>query len=375
MGSGDDGVTNAPLLTRRLAVPVAIFLSSRLAALAVAHVARLIKPQPLALVLSGWDGGWYLRIAASGYPGSLPGGTGSAAQSVHAFFPGFPLLIRAVAAVTGLAQSTAGAVTATAMATLAAALIWLLARDLAGEDVATRAVLLVSFFPGSSVLGMVYSEGPFLAFGAGCLLGLHRRRWVFAGLAAAAAGATRPTGLVLTVCCAWAAVGAVRGRRDWAALAAPALAPVGFVAWSLFLETRTGSAVAWVHSQLQGWDQGFDFGAHTAHSIGAFVADPLGDLNRAVSVLTIVVLVAGLAALWRWRPPVVLWIYSAGVVLPALFSSVLTSTPRFVLSAFPVHIAAARCLTGTAFAVAVALSAAFMVLLMLVSGTTQLLTP
>lgn len=374
MASGDDGVA-APLLGRHLAWPVGIFLASRLVTMAVAHVARLLQPQPLTAVLSRWDGQYYLAIARDGYPASLPPGTGDAAQSVHAFFPGFPLLVRAVAAVTGLAPETSGVAVAVALACVAAAAIWLLARDLAGHEVATRAVLLFSFFPGAFVLGLVYSEGPFLAAAAICLLALHRRRWVPAGLAAAVAGATRPTGVVLALCCGWAAVEAVRRRREWTALAAPALAPLGFLAWSGLLAARTGSPTSWIRSQRNGWGQGFDFGVHTARSIGATLLHPLHDFNRTVCVLGIAAVAAGLVLLWRWRPPATLWIYTAGIVVPSLFSAILTSTPRFALTAFPLHIAAARRLTGAAFAVTLAVAAGLMVLLMLVSMTSLLYTP
>ncbi|HEX2699861.1 MAG TPA: mannosyltransferase family protein [Acidimicrobiales bacterium] len=375
MEHGDGDVAAAPLLTARLAIPVAVFLSSRLVTMAVAHVARLLKPQEIIAVLWRWDGQHYLEIARSGYPPSLEAGPDRGSQSVHAFFPGFPLMLRAVARVTGLALETSGVVTTVALATVASALIWLLARDLAGEEVATRAVLLFSFFPGSFVLGLIYSEGAFLAFAAGCLLALQRRRWVAAGLAAAAAGATRPTGLVLGLCCAWAAGEAVRRRRQWWALAAPALAPLGFVAWSVFLAVHTGSPTTWLRSQQRGWGQGFDFGAHTARSIGSFFAHPIVDFNRTVCVLTILVVAAGLGLLSRTRPPAAAWIYTAGILAPALLSAVLTSTPRFALTAFPLHIAAARSLTGTAFAVTLALSAAAMALLMLVAETSLLVTP
>lgn len=375
MRSGNDGDAAAPLLSRWLALPLAIFLSSRLITLAVAHVARLIKPQPLTAVLSRWDGQHYLQIVREGYPPTLPGGADGTAQSVHAFFPGFPMLVRAVVAVTGLAPNTAAVVTTMVMGAVAAALVWLLARDLAGEEVATRAVLLFSFFPGSFVLGMIYSEGAFLAFAAACLLALHRRWWVVAGLAAAAAGATRPTGLVLVACCGWAAFEAVRRRRDWLALAAPALAPLGFVVWSLFLAAHTGSATSWLRSQQDGWGQGFDFGAHTGRSVGSFLIHPLDDFNRSVCVLTIAAVVAGGVLMWRWRPPAVLWIYTAGIIAPAVLSAILTSTPRFALTAFPLQIAAARSLSGTAFAVTLAQCAALMAMLMLMAETSLVFTP
>ena len=373
MGSGDDA--DAPLLSRRLALPAAIFLASRLVTMAVAHAARLLEPQPLSDVLSRWDGAHYVSIVTSGYPASLPGSPGMAGQTVHAFFPGYPLLVRGAAAATGLAPVTAAVAVNIVMATAAVVVVWMLARDLAGEGVATRAVTLVSFAPGAFVLGMAYSEGAFLLLAAGCLLALHRRQWAVAGLAAMAGGATRPTGLVLTACCVWAASVAVRRHRDWWSLLAPVTAPVGFVAWSAFLEARTGDALAWKRSQEEGWGQGFDFGANTARSVGRFVTSPLESFNVAACVLTIAVVAAGVVALWRWRPPAVLGIYTAGILFPALASGVLTSTPRFAMTAFPITIAFARVLAGAGYAVAVALSAATMGLLMMVASLSRALTP
>lgn len=375
MGIGDDAGAPAPLLSSRLALPAAVFLASRLVTMAVAHAARLLEPQPLSDVLSRWDGAHYLSIVTDGYPASLPAGPGVAGQTVHAFFPGYPLLVRGAAAVTGLSPVTAAVAVNIAMATAAVAVVWLLARDLAGEGIATRAVTLLSFAPGAFVLGMAYSEGAFLLLAAVCLLALHRRQWPVAGLAAAAAGATRPTGLVLAACCVWAAAAAVRRDRDWWSLIAPVMAPVGFVAWSVFLEARTGDALAWKRSQEGGWGQGFDFGANTARSVGRFVTSPLASFNVAACVLTIAVVAAGVVALWRWRPPAVLSIYTAGILFPALASGVLTSTPRFAMTAFPVTIALARVLAGAGYAVALALSAATMVLLMMVASLSLALTP
>lgn len=375
MGRGDQGATTAPLLTRRLALPAGIFLVSRLVTLATAHAARVVEPQPLAALLSRWDGAHYLDIATHGYPAAGPTGDGVAGQTVHAFFPGYPLLIRLVRDVTGLPPATAAVAANVALATVAAVLIWLLARDLAGEETATRAVTLFAFAPGAFVLGMAYSEGLFLVLAAGCLLALHRRQWVVAGLAAALGGATRPTGLVLILCCGWAAALAVRKDRQWRALAAPGLAPLGFLGWSVFLEARTGSPLTWLRSQRRGWGQGFDFGENTARTAWRVLTDPLESFNATVCVLAIVVVVVGVVLMVRWRPPAIVSIYTAGILFPALFSGVLTSTPRFAMTAFPLHLAFARKLEATGYAVALALSAAAMALLMVVASLSLALTP
>ena len=101
--------------------------------------------------------------------------------------------------------------------------VWRLARCVAADDVAVRAAVLFCCFPGAVVLSWGYSEALAAALVAGCLVALHRRRWLLAGLAAAAGGATRlDVGLGLLVATAAAAARARGGgtasgarRRRW----------------------------------------------------------------------------------------------------------------------------------------------------------------
>src|SRR5947209_1953476 len=69
-------------------------------------------------------------------------------------------------------------------------------------------------------------------------------------------------GLVLTLCCVWVAAIAIRRDRDWKALAAPVLAPVGAVAFFVFLKARTGSFTAWFTVERNGWNERFDFASN-----------------------------------------------------------------------------------------------------------------
>ena len=138
---------------------------------------------PLLTALTGWDGSWYVQIARHGY-GDQSG--------VMAFFPGYPMSIRLVAAVTGLSDSAAAVVAALAWGALAAVLLWALSSALGDRSFADRSTALFAFFPGSFVFTMAYSEPMMLAASIGCLLCLHQRRWVLAGLCGALATATRP---------------------------------------------------------------------------------------------------------------------------------------------------------------------------------------
>src|SRR4051812_4638025 len=54
-------------------------------------------------MLTNWDGQWYHRVAAEGYPSSLPHGSdGAVSQNTWAFYPVYPGLVRAVMALTSL---------------------------------------------------------------------------------------------------------------------------------------------------------------------------------------------------------------------------------------------------------------------------------
>ena len=86
--------------------------------------------------------------------------------------------------------------------------LWLLAARVTDAKSATRAVVLFCFFPAAFVLSMVYAEALFLLLVAGCLLALTLERWAVAGL-------VRPNGLVLTVCCGWVAIQAIRRHGSW----------------------------------------------------------------------------------------------------------------------------------------------------------------
>jgi len=53
-----------------------------------------------------WDAQWYRIIATQGYPVPLPvDAAGAVQQNAWAFFPGFPFLVKAVMAATGLSFS------------------------------------------------------------------------------------------------------------------------------------------------------------------------------------------------------------------------------------------------------------------------------
>lgn len=210
-------------------------------------------------VLEGWfrfDGGWYRYIAENGYFFN-----GVDQQSPVAFFPAYPLAIRAVDV---LVRDTilAGIVVTFACGLGTAVLFykWTLGRF---DDKTARAALLVLLlYPYAWFLfGAVYGDALFLVATIGAFVLLERDQPVLAGLAGAVATATRPLGLAVVVGLVVLTVARRGGLQRWRDLrardAGVLLSLGGIGAWSLYLWSRFGDPT--LFSKIQGapgWDQG-----------------------------------------------------------------------------------------------------------------------
>lgn len=361
----------------RLGAPLGVFAASRAAVFGVLFLALRLPGSPGASrFLTGWDGAWYLEIARSGYPKALAAAPG---QSDHAFFPLYPLAIRGVHAIGGWSWGATAVALGTVATAAAMVVIWSLVERLTDAATASRAVALMSFFPWAFVFSLAYSEGFLLLLAGICLLALLDEHWVVAGLAAGLAGAARPNGFVLALPCAWAALVAIRRRRDWRALAAPALAPLGILGFFAYLGVRTGDVLANLHARSRGWAyDGIGFFHHpraVAAAGGPAPSHPLARLDHLTSYAAIGVIAVALVLMILWRPPAILWFYVVPVVALALWYDTYVSMGRFALGAFPLIVALARPVKGPAFFALIGASAALMATLFVVSGSTVLLTP
>jgi hypothetical protein len=292
-------------------------------------------------VLTSWDGAWYYRIVRDGYPGFVPANITYFDNGARAaFFPVYPLLVRGWDAVLPGGDVFAGISLNVVLGGLGVWLTGLLARELFDDRVGYRTMLLMSFFPGSFVLLFTYSEAALIVVAAACLLCLVRRQWWAAGALAAIGTATRPNGLALVAACAVASFLAIRRRREWISVVAPILAPVGFVAFQLFLRVRTGEWL-WFRVQREAWDEGTSFGLTALRNTAEAFTRPLSsptDLITAVSFLTMVAL---LVFLWKRRLPWPIIAYIAVVLAMMVLPSTVTARPRFVYTAFPLLISVA----------------------------------
>jgi hypothetical protein len=197
---------------------------------------------------AAWDSGWYFTVARRGYYFDPAG------QSNIAFFPLYPLLMRALAWPFGggdRALWIAGAVLSCVCLFLALTVLHRLAeKTLGGREAARRTVLYVAVFPFAYFFTQVYTESLFLLVTVAAVAAAGASRWGWAGLFGFLAALTRPNGILIGVPLALLAL---RDRPRPAALARRALAlvpvPAGLALFSTFAYRLSGDPLAWLHAQ------------------------------------------------------------------------------------------------------------------------------
>jgi hypothetical protein len=311
------------------------------------------------------DADFYLAIAQHGYPARLVfPWTGSPVAGRVAFFPLFPLLIRLASYLTGGDYPVAGLIVSVAAGAASAVGVWALAARVRDRRVADRAVVLYCFFPGAMVFGMLYSEPLGVALGAAALLALVERRWLLAGIIGAAGTAERPTLILLAVVSGLAALQAIWTRGEWRALLAPALTPLGMLAYFGYLGHRYHNYEFWFRAEKAGWHQHIDWGVHTLQIV--FWADPGTAKYKVFNLLLtlmFIAAVAGIGLTLAARLPLPVTLYGVLVVLACALTYGQSTKPRFIWSGFTLFIGAAAKLPKAIYWPVVILSAAGLVFL------------
>jgi hypothetical protein len=193
-----------------------------------------------------WDVDHLIDIARYGYGGdpAKPPDAG-----LPAFFPGFPLLLRAVHFVVPDWRLAALLITFVAGGIAVVALTRLGDQEYAA-GVGIRSVLALLLCPVAVFLFAGYTEALFLACALPAWLLARQGRWDLAAMCGFAAGLTRITGLFLAVALV---VEFLLSSRKWDQapwLVVPFLGPAGY---ALYQWRRTDDWFAWQHAQEQGW--------------------------------------------------------------------------------------------------------------------------
>jgi hypothetical protein len=319
--------------------PAAAYVIARVATFGAVAIADVWTSHGIGNTLNRWDGTWFLRAADTGWPRHLPMAGGHVLANPIAFFPVYPGLIRLIDHLVPLSPLTVELLL-TAVTGLSATLaISLLARRIWGREVGRRAGVLIAVFPGSFIFSLGYSEGVAMTCTALGLLALIERRWWVAGLLGLVATATTPVALAFAASCLVAAGAAVRSRREWRSLVAPALAPLGMAAYMVWIWRHTGNLMAWRLTERDGWHSGPSI-VYPFKVMWRFLSDPIAPtLTGQILVVGTVVTAIGALRAVRQRQPLPVLTYGLVAALIAACSAPVGLRPRFILLAFPIVVA------------------------------------
>ena len=325
--SGDGGRRRALTL---LAIYVAVHVGTTISV----AIVKFGLDVSWARAFAPWDGTYYRSIAEHGYPAFIPDAAREDLASA-AFFPLYPLLVRGVTEITGTHTVGTAVALNLLLGAIAVLLVHAAAREVLPEETAFRAAVLFAVLPGGAVFTLVLSDPLLVVLCAAGLLFLARKQWLAAGLAGAAATATRPNGVGLVVAAAVAAWLAIREDSDRRALVAPLLAPLGMVGYWVYLGAHTGVWNAWFVIQDRFWHQSLDFGIEFAYIVKNPI-ELLGDGSYVVVELGFPFLLLVAWCIRRGaRIPLVPAAFTGTLVAQMVLFSGVGPRPRFLLIAFP----------------------------------------
>jgi hypothetical protein len=244
---------------------LAMYITSRAALLVLAKLAVQLTGArdhgSWGALLCRFDCTWYLGIARDGYS---PLDTGSFPwQTNFAFYPLFPLMLRALTPLLAGHALLAGIVLANLCFVGALFYVYLYARELGLErNAALLAGLILCVFPQSIVFSAPYTESLCVLLLAAAMYHLRREQYLAAGIAAALLSATRPNGIffvAFAVVWLWQRDGARAFLTPWREpekFIPVVLAPLGAFLFFGYCYHVTGDAFAPTTAQ-GGWEWSF----------------------------------------------------------------------------------------------------------------------
>jgi Mannosyltransferase (PIG-V) len=350
-----------------------------------------------------WDAGWYLGIALNGYDYD-PNARATAQQNV-AFFPAYPMAMRAVTAWLGgrlvrpdepvsgnriewqyaLHRRALAAGLLISIGAFGWGLVYLyrLVRALGGDDTAAAsAVILTCAWPCALFYSAVYTEGLFFLGVVGAWYHLRERQWVAAFAWGLVTGLSRPNGFLVSVPLAllamadWRAIwrgDPVARRTALFGVAASAGPGVGVLIFSAYLDRLSGHPLAWMEAH-RAWGRVatdvaglFTERADIIANQGFYtysISQPIELVN-----MTFVIAALVLAVPITRRFGIAYGAFLLLMIAPPLFRGGFLSLGRLTSTLFPLFLYMGWQLRGTPLAVAAMAFAGFQALLAVVFFT------
>ncbi len=290
-----------------------------------------------------WDAQRYLQIAQYGYKTPFD----------FAFFPLFPLLTAILTPPLGSwSYLLVGMLISNGALLGTLFVLYQLAVDSGGEQVARRTLLYLCIFPTAFFFFAAYNESLFLLCVTGAFLALRRQRWWLAGLLGFFATLTRSAGLLLVVPYLYelwqARESLVVKRRALVFAVAPIiLSPLAMLLYSLYCWKMTGNPLVFASVQYHWarhlswprvgiWQALFEF----------FWNQPFGSFNEVHVLLdltaTLAFITLAVAGRRQLRGSYTLWtgfLLFYIILTPSIDQhDSLISNQRFVLEMFPAFI-------------------------------------
>nr|WP_260867843.1 hypothetical protein [Streptomyces sp. SAJ15] len=305
-----------------------------------------------------WDSKWYLRIADHGYDHVL---TGARDSCNLAFFPLYPVLVKAVAGVTPGSRASVGLLLSLGASMIAAWGVFAVGDRLYGRRTGVLLTVLWGATPVALVQSMGYTESLFTALAAWSLYAVLTERWLWAGTLSLLAGLTRPTGIaVAAAVLTTAALTLWRRRRDGPrakerapapgrVLLGAALAPLGWLGYIGWVGVRLGRWDGYFAVQRT-WTNEWDGGADTLRELRTILAyQPRPQMFLVVVSTVIIASTALFLVSLTQRQPLPLLVFTGVLLLIVLGSGgVYFPRARFLLPGFPLLLPIATALTTAA---------------------------
>jgi hypothetical protein len=345
----------APFVVSRLVVVVATIVGSRILQPGAVDVTHTEIPEAALRPFFRFDGIFYHDVWQVGYSGP---------RAIYhvAFYPAYPALVRVVGFVLG--NDLAALLISNACFLVGLLLVHRIALRYLPEDAAALAVWVLAVWPWAIFYSYAYGESLELALVAGAFLLMERGSWLWAGLLAGTAGASRPTGILtglgfvgelVSRLWRWSIPtllstrgGGGFGRGLVVIFLGGVLSSLGIVAFGLILLRETGNPFAFLHAQSQ-W-------------IGPRPRNPLFPVTSLARLITrhsvldteapvfLVLLTFAAGILWSLRRlPFRYGLWGLGFLVVAVFDGYyvrsFTAAPRHLLVWFPAYVAVAAVLS------------------------------
>ncbi|MEY2490773.1 MAG: hypothetical protein QOC70_2715 [Verrucomicrobiota bacterium] len=283
-------------------------------------------------ILTQWDGAWYRLIAKQGYGPPMP-------EVAAAWFPVYPLLVRAVAFIVRDLQVASILVSNGCLIAAALLLVRLLRLDY-DKLVCRRVIIFLMFNPVSFFLSAAYSESTFLLLSISVLLAARQGKWLVATLCGGCLSATRAPGLLIGAplfaeyLVQWRERGGNARTFFRPHFLLLALLPAGLVAYMLYSYLQRGDLFLPMHAQASGWGKALALPWQSFLWPSSSFPPSHIPLYQAIAGGAIILIGAG----FFLRLRATYLVYAVVSILFYLAWGSLEALPRYVSILFPIHI-------------------------------------